>query len=162
MTKESTYPEVERRHCAGHSGTQERLAVNKEQIEDLYHKHEDTRRLLGEIKTCISVMSGKMDTGFMAANVAMSTVSRDVAALSAANVAMAMVPRDLAILSANYADIAAQQKELSEFKWFRDWMNKLRNRLPKVVLWGIIAIIGFIAVLNWNAIGDLLRLKVMK
>lgn len=144
IESEHPYIGADRRtgHCDMHSGEIERTNAHADQIADLYDKHEETRKLLASIKTCIEVSSTKNEANFKMIN--------DV--LKRAGDSIESVSKDVKKITDSIV-------EMQKFKWFRDWMNNARDNLPKVVLYAILALLGLFVIFHWLDIGNVIRTK---
>lgn len=149
--------EVERRsdrHCQDHSGNIVKIDTIAAQVSDLYEKHEETRDLLSEIKLCMENMNSNMQGGFLRQDKAIRDLTKAFES---------RVEYSDSVL-AKYEDVVKginkKFQELDDFRWFRDWMNSLRDRMPKYALLVIVLLIGVFATLHWSDIGKLLIKKV--
>lgn len=145
---------MEKEYCEGHSGTMAMLQEHSKAIADLYDKHDDTMLLLNEIKLCTATMAMKLDTGFEQANKNISHLSDKIEKFQVER------EKTLSYYDAIVDDIQKQLAELNEFKWFRTRLNRWKDNLPSFIFGLLMMLIGLLAVLNWPAIGDILKGRV--
>ena len=145
---------MEKEHCEGHSGMLALLQEHSKAIADLYDKHDNTMLLLNEIKLCTATMAMKLDNGFEQANKNISHLSDKIEKFQ--------VERDKTLFHYDgiVDDIRKQLAELNEFKWFRTRLNRWKDNLPSFIFGLLMMLIGLLAILNWPAIGDILKGRV--
>ena len=145
---------MEKEHCEGHSGMLALLQEHSKAIADLYDKHDDTMLLLNEIKLCTATMAMKLDNGFEQANKNISHLSDKIEKFQVER------EKTLSYYDAIVDDIQKQLAELNEFKWFRTRLNRWKDNLPSFIFGLLMMLIGLLVVLNWPAIGDILKGRV--
>ena len=145
---------MEKEHCEEHAGTLALLQEHSKAIADLYDKHDDTMLLLNEIKLCTATMAMKLDNGFEQANKNISHLSDKVEKFQIER------EKTLSYYDAIVDDIQKQLAELNEFKWFRTRLNRWKDNLPSFIFGLLMMLIGLLAILNWPAIGDILKGRV--
>ena len=145
---------MEKEHCEGHSGALALLQEHSKAIADLYDKHDDTMLLLNEIKLCTATMAMKLDNGFEQANKNISHLSDKIEKFQVER------EKTLSYYDAIVDDIQKQLAELNEFKWFRTRLNRWKDNLPSFIFGLLMMLIGLLVVLNWPAIGDILKGRV--
>ena len=145
---------MEKEHCEGHSGMLALLQEHSKAIADLYDKHDNTMLLLNEIKLCTATMAMKLDNGFEQANKNISHLSDKIEKFQ--------VEREKTLFHYDgiVDDIRKQLAELNEFKWFRTRLNRWKDNLPSFIFGLLMMLIGLLAILNWPAIGDILKGRV--
>lgn len=141
----------EQGHCNGHSGIMALLHEHSKTIADLYEKHDETRKVLEEIKLCTMSMSLKMEQGFKECNDSISKLTCEVA--------HSRIERTetLKHYDGIVETVSKRLDELDKFKWFRDRINKWHDNLPVIIFSFIMSIIGILTILHWINIGEFLK-----
>lgn len=129
-------------HCEVHSGNIKSLETHKDQIGDLYDKHNDMKDIMAEIRTSIATLTLTMDNGFREAGKAVQDLSCDIKKMNEQREKTIKYYDDIVV------DFRKQMLELEKFKWFRDWMNKSRDKLPKFLFWLIMSAFGALIMIH--------------
>lgn len=133
-------------HCVDHDKRTEQVGTlladtkaHEGQIADLYDKHEETRKLLYDIKSCVERNSNDMKAGL--AKIEEMFFSFNQAFQKRTLYADGLV----AEFRTEVGVIKDRLIKVEEFQWFRDKMNWIRNNLPwavmSVVMVGVAALI---------------------
>lgn len=142
---------TEHQHCETHSGTVALLSEHSKAIADLYEKHDETRRVLEEIKLCTMSMSLKMEQGFKECNDSISKLTCEVA-YSRTERTETLKHYDGIVETVN-----KRLDELDKFKWFRDRINNWHDNLPAIIFSIVMSFIGLMMILHWVNVGDFLK-----
>lgn len=137
-------------HCEDHSGNMVEIRAHREQISDLYDKHEDTRAVLSEIKLCIERNSADMKIGFASLNEAFCAINQAFQKRTIYADGLVDEFRD------EMKKVNTKIVELDSFSWFRTRLNTLRDNILVIVFGGFVILVGFLLSLHWLDIGKLL------
>ena len=137
----------------------------KGQVDDLYDKHQMSIERYESIKICLERLDLTVKTGFEMQisntknleemfNKQLKTSEEIFNKQLKTNDAL-IVKYDGIIDGFNkqFRTITDSLVEINAFKWFRDGMNKLRDKLPWWALWGLIVAIGILICINGTEFG---------
>lgn len=134
-------------HCPAHVNTQERVAtlealeeVHKREVRTLFAKIDDHGRILNSIKICTESINGKLET--------YERDRKERFIKEAEN----HTEYTEAMVSINKKFI-----ELDKSKWFHEWVNRMKDSMPMIILKVILWIIAILAILHWLDVGRLLK-----
>ena len=122
-------------HCAEHSGSMQMLAQLERNISDLYDKHEETTKLLTDLRLEMSRRATAMEAYLQGLNLAMSRMGdllKDQGALEA---------QRYDTINAEIRELSGRVEALEGYSWFGAALNKVRDNAITLFLGGLLTLL---------------------
>lgn len=122
-------------HCAEHSGSMQMLAQMERNINDLYGKHEETTKLLTDLRLEMSRRATAMEACLQGLNLAigrMEDLLKNQAALEAQRYDM---------INAEIRKLSRRVEALEGYSWLGAAFNKVRDNAINLFLGGLLTLL---------------------
>ena len=122
-------------HCAEHSGSMQMLAQLERNISDLYSKHEETTKLLTDLRLEMSRRATAMEACLQGLNLAMGRMEdllKNQAALEA---------QRYDTINAEIRELSGRVEALEGYSWFGVALNKVRDNAITLFLGGLLTLL---------------------
>ena len=123
--------------CAEHSGSMQMLAQMERNINDLYSKHEETTKLLTDLRLEMSRRATAMEAYLQGLNLAMSRMGdllKDQGALEA---------QRYDLINAEIRELSGRVEALEGYSWFGAALNKARDNAVALILGGLLSLLVY-------------------
>ena len=124
-------------HCAEHSGSMQMLAQMERNISDLYSKHEETTKLLTDLRLEMSRRATAMEAYLQGLNLAMGRMEdllKNQAALEA---------QRYDTINAEICKLSRRVEALEGYSWFGAALNKARDNAVALILGGLLSLLVY-------------------
>ena len=121
--------------CAEHSGSMQMLAQMERNISDLYSKHEETTKLLTDLRIEMSRRATGMEACLQGLNLAMGRMEdllKNQAALEA---------QRYDTINAEIRELSGRVEALEGYSWFGAALNKARDNAVALILGGLLTLL---------------------
>lgn len=144
--------------CDKHIENAERMAAAEikiethgEQVEDLYDKHNELVKMMGQMKVCIEAMNGNVTRGFEKQSMVYQQLHDAFQARTdLTNSLLVKYDKIIDGFNQQLATINLKLAELDKFDWFRKRLNKAKEWLPDAVIWLIVVTLVFLLAEHWT------------
>ena len=123
--------------CAEHSGSMQMLAQMERNISDLYSKHEETTKLLTDLRLEMSRRATAMEACLRGLNLAMGRMEdllKNQAALEA---------QRYDTINAEIRKLSIRVEALEGYSWFGAALNKARDNAVALILGGLLSLLVY-------------------
>ena len=124
-------------HCAEHSGSMQMLSQMERNISDLYDKHEETTKLLTDLRLEMSRRATAMEAYLQGLNLAMGRMEdllKNQAALEA---------QRYDTINAEIRKLSIRVEALEGYSWFGAALNKARDNAVALILGGLLSLLVY-------------------
>jgi hypothetical protein len=124
-------------HCAEHSGSMQMLAQMERNISDLYSKHEETTKLLTDLRLEMSRRATGVEVYLQGLNLAigrMEDLLKNQAALEA---------QRYDTINAEIRKLGIRVEALEGYSWLGAAFNKVRDNAIKLFLGGLLSLLVY-------------------
>ena len=124
-------------HCAEHSGSMQMLAQMERNINDLYGKHEETTKLLMDLRLEMSRRATAMEASLQGLNAAIGRMEQLLKTQAV------IEEQRYDAINAEIRKLSGRVEALEGYSWFGAALNKARDNAVALILGGLLSLLVY-------------------
>lgn len=124
-------------HCAEHSGSMQMLAQMERNISDLYSKHEETTRLLTDLRLEMSRRATAVEACLQGLNLAIGRMEQLLKTQAV------IEEQRYDAINAEIRKLSGRVEALEDYSWFGAALNRARDNAAALILGGLLSLLVY-------------------